>query len=76
MDLPFYPPGVYDVLLAASLSVAVEDEVTVSTIEVTIGGGIHSHLFTILNTPNLQATPQPVLPNYMTLLYRSILKNL
>lgn len=60
MDLSFYPPGVYNVLLSASLSVAVEDEVTVSTIEVTVGGGIHRHLFTfVLNTPNLKARPQP-----------------
>lgn len=68
MDLfSFYPPGVNDVLLAASQSVAVEDEVTVSTVEVTVVGRIHGHLVT-LNTPNLKARPQTVFPNLTTLL--------
>lgn len=53
-----YSPGVYNVLLPASQSVAVEDEVTVSAIELTIGGGIHRHLFAILDTPDLKARPQ------------------
>lgn len=59
-----YPPGVYDVLLTPSQPVAVEDEVTVSTIKMTIGGGLHSHPFTVLNTPNLKARQQPVLPQH------------
>lgn len=54
----FNLPGVYDVLLAASQPVAVQDEVTVSTIELAVGGGIHRHLVTILNTPDLKTRPQ------------------
>lgn len=46
-------PGVNDVLLSASLSVAVEDEVTVSTVELTIGGGLHRLFITTLNSPDL-----------------------
>lgn len=53
------PPGVYEVLLPPSLSVAVEDEVTVSTIEVTIGRGIHRDLLAILNSPDLKPSLQP-----------------
>lgn len=59
-----YPPGVYDVLLTPSQAVAVEDEITVSTIKMTIGGGIHRHLLTVLNTPNLKARQKPVLPQH------------
>lgn len=54
----FYPPSVYDVLLPWSLSVAVEDEVTVAPIEVTIRGGIHGHICTILDTPDLEHQTQ------------------
>lgn len=50
----FSSPGVYDVLLAASQSVGVEDEVTISSIEVTVQGGIHWYLVTVLNTPDLK----------------------
>ena len=49
-----YWPGVDDVLLPASQPVAVEDEVTVSSVELAIRGGIHSHFITILNTPDLK----------------------
>lgn len=59
-----YPPGVYDVLLARSQAVAVEDEIAVSTVKMTVGGGIHRHLLTVLNAPNLKARQQPVLPQY------------
>ncbi len=65
-------------LLAASLTVAVEDEVTVSTIEVTVGGGIHRHLCTILNTPNLKATTQTTCKadrtslNYLSIDYQKL----
>lgn len=59
IGLPLYPPGVYDVLFPASKSVAVEDEVTVSTIEVTVEGGIHRRLCSVLNAPNLKARSQP-----------------
>lgn len=61
IELSFHPPGVYDVLLAASQFVAVEDEVTVSTIKVTVGRGIHRQLVTVLDTPNLKTRPQSVL---------------
>lgn len=50
----FSSPGVYDVLLAAPRSVGVEDEVTISSIEVTIHGGIHWYAGTVLNTPDLK----------------------
>lgn len=63
-------------LLAASQIVAVEDEVTVSTVEVTVGRGIHSHLFAILNTPDLKARPQPVLPKHTTLIHLGLFKKL
>lgn len=56
VDLSFYPPGVNDVLLTAPRSIAVEDEVTISSKELTIGGRIHGHLVAVLNTPNLKAT--------------------
>lgn len=42
-------------LLAASQSVAVEDYVTISTIEVSIGGRIHCNPVAVLNTPDLEA---------------------
>lgn len=42
--------------LGASLIVAVEDEVTVSTVKVTIYGGIHRHLVTFLHTPDLKTS--------------------
>lgn len=61
MEFSLYPPGVYEVLLTASHFVAVEDEVTVSAVELTVGGGINRHLFAVLNTPNLKARSQPVL---------------
>lgn len=48
-------PGVYNVLLAGSQSVAVEDDVTISTIEVTIEGRIHWNLIAVLYTPDLEA---------------------
>lgn len=41
-------------LLAASQIVAVEDEVTVSPIKVTICGGIHRHLVSFLHPPDLK----------------------
>lgn len=41
-------------LLAASQIVAVEDEVTVSPIKVTICGGIHRRLGAFLHTPDLK----------------------
>lgn len=50
-------------LLPASHSVAVEDEVTVSTIELTIGGGIHRHLIAVLNAPNLKGRIKPTSPH-------------
>lgn len=53
-----YSPGVYDVLLPASLSVAVEDEVTVSAVELTVGRLIHCHPIAIFHTPDLKARPQ------------------
>lgn len=49
-----FPPGVDDVLLTASLIVAVEDEVTVSSVKVTVCGGIHRHLVAFLHTPDLK----------------------
>lgn len=41
-------------LLAASHIVAVEDQVTVSAIKVTVCGGIHGHLVAFLHTPDLK----------------------
>lgn len=71
INLSFYPPGVNDVLLTASSSIAVEDEVTISTKELTIGGRLHGHLVTVLNTPNLKAKRQTCfaasLPRFLSL---------
>lgn len=55
-SLSLFSPGVDDVPLGASLIVAVEDEVTVSTVKVTIYGGIHRHLVTFLHTPDLKTS--------------------
>ena len=74
---PLYPPGVYDVLFPASQSVAVEDEVTVSAVEVTVEGGIHGRLCSVLNAPNLKARSQPCFaePSHVVLSTR-LFKNL
>lgn len=69
IGLPLYPPGVYDVLFPTSKSVAVEDEVTVSTIEVTVEGGIHRRLCSVLNAPNLEQDHSPVFPSLHTSFY-------
>lgn len=49
-------PGVDDVLLSASLFVAVEDQVTVSSKELAVGLGVHRHTSSSLHTPDLIQT--------------------
>lgn len=46
-------PHVDDVPLASSMVVVIEDDVTVSTIELSMCGGVHFHLVWSLNTPDL-----------------------
>lgn len=52
MDLP----GVDEMLLPASLFVTVEDQVTVSPKELTVGRGIHRDTVSSLHTPDLTQT--------------------
>lgn len=54
----FFSPGVYNVPLAGSQCVAVEDDVTISTIEVAIVGRIHWNPGAILYTTDLEARRQ------------------
>lgn len=50
----FHPPRVDDVLLSASVVVRVQQQVTVTSKELPIGGFIHSYLIASFHSPNLQ----------------------
>lgn len=56
MDLP----GVDEMLLSASLFVTVEDQVTVSPKELTVGRGIHRDTIPSLHAPDLTQTNMSV----------------
>lgn len=49
-------PGVDDMLLSASLFVTVEDQVTVSSKELTVGRGFHRDTVPSFHTPDLIQT--------------------
>lgn len=46
-------PNVNDLSLAASMLVVVQDNVTISPIELSVGGGVHGHLVPPFNAPDL-----------------------
>ena len=52
----FHSPGVDDVPLVASLLVGVEHQVTVTSIELSIGARVHFYFVTCFHTPDLQTT--------------------
>lgn len=53
-------PGVDDMLLSASITVGIQHQVTVSSIEVSVAGWVHRGFITSLHTPDLQ-TPDRVI---------------
>lgn len=51
-------PGVDDVLLPSLISVGVEQQVTVATEELAVGGWLHGDLVAVFHTPDLDFNKQ------------------
>lgn len=48
-----FSPGIDDMLLSATLLVAVKDQIAVTSIEMTVGGWVHRNLIPTFDTPHL-----------------------